>query len=152
VDPKLLFWCVALANLGVVVGFSVQGVRAIRRGDVRAHRRSMLVAGGLVAFFLLSYVLKVVLLGREDRSLWSALDHAVLYVHETCVAVMLVGGAWAALRGWRFLARLGPELELPEEPLPGRVSHRRAGWVAVVGGTLGFVTAIGVLVGMFGRS
>jgi uncharacterized membrane protein YozB (DUF420 family) len=127
-------------------------VRSIRRGDVRSHRRAMLTAGALVVLFLLAYVVKVGVLGKEDRSLWTPLDYAILYVHETCVAVMLVAGGFALHRGGRLARQLGGRLELPDEPLPGAPSHRRAGRAAVVGSVLAFVTAIGVLAGMFSRS
>lgn len=153
IDPKLAFWCAALVNLGALVACAATGVLAIRRGDVRTHRRRMLTSATLVGVFLVSYLVKVALLGREDRSLWTALDRGVLYVHETCVAAMLCGGAYAAWRAFRFRARLGPELVLPREgALPGRLPHRRAGWVAVVGAALAFVTAGGVLAGMFARA
>jgi uncharacterized membrane protein YozB (DUF420 family) len=152
-DPKLLFWCLALANLALIVAFALTGVQAVRRGDVRTHRRNMLTAASLVALFLVSYLVKVAVLGREDRSLWTPLDRGVLYVHETFVVLMLGGGGFAALRAWRFRARLGPALALPRDgALPGAQTHRRAGWVAVVGAALAFVTAGGVLAGMFARA
>src|SRR5262245_42112950 len=151
-DAKLVFWCVVLANLGAIVGFAATGVQAVRRGDVRTHRRRMLTAASLVGLFLVSYLLKVAVLGREDRSLWSSLDRTVLYVHETFVVAMLGGGGFAAFRAWRFRARLGPAFALPREALPGAQVHRRAGWIAVVGAALAFVTAGGVLAGMFARA
>jgi uncharacterized membrane protein YozB (DUF420 family) len=152
-DPKLVFWCAALANLGLILVFGALAVRAVRSGDVRAHRRRMLTAAALVGLFLVSYLVKIAVLGREDRSLWSPLDRTVLYVHETCVAAMLGGGILAGFRAWRFRARLGPALALPREgSLPGRVPHRRAGWIALVGAALAFVTAGGVLAGMFVRA
>jgi uncharacterized membrane protein YozB (DUF420 family) len=153
VDAKLVFWCVALANLAAIVLCATTGVRAVRRGDVRTHRIRMLTAASLVGLFLVSYLVKVAVLGREDRSLWTALDRTVLYIHETCVALMLGGGAFAAFRAWRFRARLGPAWVLPRDgALPGRSQHRRAGWLAVVGASLAFVTAGGVLAGMFARA
>lgn len=151
-DPKLLFWCVALLDLGVVAGCAVAGVRAIRRRDVRVHRRCMLTASVLVAVFLAAYLLKVALLGKEDRSLWTRLDHTVLYVHESFVAAMLLGGAFALWRASRFRVHLGRSLTLPSRPLPGRLQHRSAGWIAVVGAALAFATAGGVLAGMFVRA
>lgn len=151
-DPKLLYWTGALVNLGVILGFVALGVRAIRRGEVRRHRRLMLAAAALVGLFFVSYGVKVALLGKEDRSLWTGLDHAVLYVHELCIAAMLLGGAFAALRAWRFRAALGEDLTLPSEPLPGVVGHRRSGWIAMIAAVLAFLTAAGVLAGMFGRA
>jgi uncharacterized membrane protein YozB (DUF420 family) len=149
---KLAFWTWALVNLGAVVAFAASGVRAIRRGDVAVHRRRMLASGLLVVLFLVAYLVKVGVLGKEDRSLWSAQDRLVLYVHETCVAAMLLGGAYAVWRASRFRARLGEPPELPAEPLPGSLPHRRAGWIALVGAALALVTAAGVLAGMFARA
>ena len=81
-NAKLVFWTVALADLAIVVACGARGVRAIRRGEVRTHRRMMLMSTALVALFLVSYLAKVAWLGKEDRSAWTAFDHAVLGIHE----------------------------------------------------------------------
>lgn len=151
-DPKLLYWTGALLNLGVIVGCVAAGVLAIRRGQVRRHRRLMLTAAALVGLFLVSYGFKVSLLGKEDRSLWTPLDDAVLHAHELFIGAMLLSGAYAAFRAWRFRSRLGPGLSLPAQPLPGAGGHRRAGWIAAVGALLAFVTAAGVLFRMYARA
>jgi uncharacterized membrane protein YozB (DUF420 family) len=151
-DAKLLYWSGALLNLGAMLVCVALGVRRVRRGDVAGHRRMMLAAAGLVGLFFVSYALKLALLGKEDRSLWTGFDHAVLYVHELCVTAMLLGGGLAGFRAWRFRDRLGPGFELPEGALPGGALHRRAGRVAALGAALGFVTAAGVLAGMFARA
>lgn len=151
-DPKLLYWSGALLNLAVIVGCVAEGVRAIRRGEVRRHRRLMLTCAALVALFFVSYGMKVAMLGKEDRELWTGLDHALLYVHELCITAMLLAGSYAGFRAWRFRAKLGASLELPSEPLPGRDAHRRAGWIAVIGAVFAFLTAAGVLLGMFARA
>jgi uncharacterized membrane protein YozB (DUF420 family) len=151
-DAKLLYWSGALLNLGVILACVTVAVRRVRRGDVAGHRRLMLASAGLVGLFFVSYGLKLALLGREDRSLWTGLDHAVLYLHELCVAAMLLGGGLAGFRAWRFRHRLGPDFQLPEGSLPGGALHRRAGRVAAVGAGLAFVTAAGVLAGMFARA
>ena len=152
-DPNLLFWSGALANLAVVVFCTLNGVKRIRAKDVAGHRRMMVTAISLVVLFLVSYVVKVGMLGREDKSAWTTFDYAVLYIHELCVTSMLIGGAIAIYRAAKFRAGLGPNLKLPpdDNPLQGLERHRKAGWVAVVGSLLGFVTAIGVLAGMFAR-
>ena len=154
VNPKLLYWTGALINLIVIVTCALIGVRRIRRRDVRGHRRMMLCASTLVVLFLLSYVFKRVLLGAEDRSLWAWHDLALLYVHEFCIAVMLVGGVRAAFCARRFRARLGDELELPRDPLSvvDTSAHRTAGRAAVIAGLLALLTAAGVLAGMYARS
>jgi uncharacterized membrane protein YozB (DUF420 family) len=153
-DPKLLYWTGALLNLTVIVGCSVIAVRRIRRHDVPGHRRMMLCASTLVGLFLLSYVFKRILLGAEDRGEWAWHDHALLYVHELCIAVMIVGGIRAALCARRFRARLGDGLTLPRELRSSAEvsSHRAAGRAAVIAGLLALLTAAGVLAGMYGRN
>ncbi len=152
-DPKLAYWTWALANLLAVVACVGFGVRRIRAGDVRTHRRLMLAASALVGLFLVSYLVKVAALGKEDRSLWTTADYAILYTHEACIAVMLVGGALAGWRAWRFRRAVG------DGPLPDRHSrardrvwHRRAGWAAVAACVLSFATAAAVLAGMYRRA
>ena len=153
-DPKLAYWTGALANLGVIVACAARGVRAIRRGEVRTHRRMMLLSSALVGLFLASYVAKVAWLGKEDRTGWTALDRAILGTHETCIAVMLLAGGYALFRALRFQARLRPGWSIPPDPdaLPGRDQHRRAGTIAKWSGALAFVTAIGVWAGMLLRA
>jgi uncharacterized membrane protein YozB (DUF420 family) len=154
VTANLLYWTAALANLGVIVACGARGVRAIQRGEVLAHRRMMLVSSALVVLFLASYLAKVAWLGKEDRSAWTAIDHAILYTHETCVAAMLVAGGYALFRGFRFQRALRPSWAIPPgaDALPGRERHRRAGRIAKWSGALAFVTAIGVWAGMLLRS
>jgi putative membrane protein len=154
VNPKLVYWTLALTNLAVIVGCGARGVRAIRRGEVRTHRRLMLTASALVALFLVSYLAKVAWLGKEDRTAWTALDHAVLGIHELCVAAMLLAGGVALYRALRFQAKLGPGWSIPPgaDALPGRNQHRRAGTIAKWSGVLAFVTAIGVWAGMLLRA
>ena len=153
-NANLAYWSGALANLCVIVTCASIGVRCIRRGEVRSHKRMMLTASTLVGFFLVSYVVKVMLLGKEDVGEWEPLDRKVLYAHELFVASMLVAGAYAGRRAWRFRKTLG------SGPLPpasaatrrDRSQHRIAGWVAIGGSVLGLATAVLVLAGMFKRA
>ena len=135
-DPNLAFWSLALANLAVVVACAWTGVRRIRAKDVAGHRRMMLTSMSLVGLFLVSYAMKVRVLGREDKTAWTTFDFAVLYLHEACVVVMLVGGALALYRAAKFRAGLGPNWKLPPDtnPLAGLRGHRRAGRFAVRSG------------------
>jgi uncharacterized membrane protein YozB (DUF420 family) len=153
-DPKLLFWTLALANLAIIVACGVRGVGAIRRGDVRAHRRMMLTATVLVGVFLGSYVVKVVALGKEDRSAWTQLDYAFLYTHELCITVMLLAGFTALYQAWRFRKALAPDLQIPIDPAtkPNQSRHRKAGNLARWSGLFAFLTAIGVWAGMLLRA
>ncbi|MDJ0850781.1 MAG: DUF420 domain-containing protein [Myxococcota bacterium] len=153
-DPNLLFWTGALANMGVVVALAALGVRQRRRGDVSAHRRSMKAAALLVALFVGAYALKLLFLGREALETWSPGAVWVLRVHELCVAVMLLGGVAAGLRA-RMLRRTRNATRDPADPVaPAGVAswHRRAGWAAVVAAALGLVTASFVLAGMYQRA
>jgi len=152
-DPKLLFWSAALVNLGVMCGFALFGVRYVRRGEVARHRRAMKIASWLIVAFLGAYVLKVGLLGREDQSVWTAVDVWVLRIHELFVMLMMIAGgvAWAKARK---LVETRLVTHDPGDPIPDpaivRV-HRIAGRTAVISALLAFLFAIGVLLGMFSR-
>lgn len=153
-NPGLLFWTAALVNLGVVCAMALRGVRCVHRGEIARHRRAMKIASWLVAAFLLSYVLKVLLIGREDMSSWSAVDLWILRLHELFVMGMLVAGSFAWLRsrkleGTRIVTRDARDPEPDPALLRG---HKRAGWAAVVAAVGGFVLAIGVLAGMYSRA
>jgi uncharacterized membrane protein YozB (DUF420 family) len=153
-DPKLFFWTLALADLGVVNAVAILGIRYARSGEIARHKRAMKIASLLVVGFLGSYVLKLQFLGCEDMSIWTTFDVWVLRIHELFVLQMLIGGsiAWTQAR-----KLLGTQLVTRDtnDPLPDaqvvRV-HRLAGRTAVVGAILAFLMAIGVLAGMYGRA
>jgi uncharacterized membrane protein YozB (DUF420 family) len=153
-DPKLLFWTAALVDLGALCGFALLGVRYARRGEIARHQRAMKIASLLVIAFLVSYMFKLVILGREDMSVWSELDVWVLRIHEVFVLQMVVAGIVAWLKSRRLL---GTRLVTHEasDPLPDAKDvriHRIAGRISVIGALLGFLMAIGVLIGMFVRA
>lgn len=153
-DPKIIFWAVALVNLGVLCGFGLFGVRYARRGEIARHRRQMKIASLLIVAFLAAYLLKVVVLGREDQSLWSTLDVWVLRIHEIFVLFMLGGGVVAWLQG-RKLEGTQLVTRDPADPAPDPKvarTHRIAGRTSVITGTLAFLMAIGVLAGMIARA
>ena len=152
-DAKLFYWTGAFVNLAVIVVLAARGVAQVRRGEIEAHRRSMLAGAWLIAAFLVSYVFKLLFLGREDLSVWSRLHVHNLRFHETCVLLMIVAGGFAltrarAMRGTRERTR---DPKDPPAPAPTVVWHHRAGWSAVVASVLGLLTAGGILVGMYGR-
>ncbi|MAE95774.1 MAG: hypothetical protein CL910_14045 [Deltaproteobacteria bacterium] len=153
-DPGTIFWSGALVNMGVIVALAARGVRQIRRDEVAAHRRSMLAASSLVALFLVAYVVKRLAIGAEDLSVWSAGQRMNLYVHESLVATMLIAGVVAFTLGRRLAGTrrvTGRDSDPRAEPAWLR-RHRRAGWLAVAGSTLGFATACGILAGMLNRA
>ena len=145
-DPKLAYWTGALVNMALIVWLAASGVRLARRGDYVRHRTRMLGAASLVGLFLASYLFKVLVLGREQLSLWSRTDVWVLRFHELCIAVFVIGGATALA----IALRRGMPLASPEREATHR-RHRRAGWAAVIGVVLGLLSATWVLSGMYAR-
>jgi len=141
-DPKLAYWTAALANMLAIVALATVAVGRARRREIAGHRRLMLTAAALVGLFLISYVAKVWLLGREQLELWDARYVFTLRFHETCVLAMVVAGSRAIWLG----ARRGFT-----DPMRAR-SHRRAGWTAVVSAGLGVASAGYVLFGMYERT
>lgn len=153
-DPNLIFWTAAVANFIVLAGFVFRGVRQIKRGEVARHRRSMIVAASLVVAFLVSYGFKLGLLGREDRSLWSASDVWILRFHELCVLAMIVGGGAALVLGSRLVQTRRFTFS-PDDPMAeprDLARHRFAGRVAVGGALLGVISAVFVWLGMLSRA
>ena len=152
-DPKLLFWIAALLNLAAVCVVAIMGVRLARRGEIARHRRAMKIASVLVFAFLGAYVLKVMVLGREDQSVWTFFDVWVLRIHELFVMVMIIAGAVAWFQA-RKLEGTSLVTHDPADPDPDPKvvrRHRIAGRTAVINAVLGFLLAILVLAGMFAR-
>ncbi len=153
-DPKLLFWTAAILDLGAVCLVAVFGLRHARRGKIARHRRAMKIATLLVIAFLVSYVLKVQLVGREDMSVWTTADVWALRIHELFIMQMLIAGGVAWIQG-RKLRATRLVTHDPDDPLPEAATvrlHRLAGRVSVIGALLGFLMAIEVLVGMYLRA
>jgi len=153
-DAHLLYWSFALLNMTAIVGLAVHGVRCARRRELVRHARSMRGAGLLVALFLVSYVVKLAVLGREDRGSWSPGAVGLLRFHELCVLVMLVAGSVALGLG-RTLRRsraFSGEAADPEAPPRLVRRHHLAGRAAVAGALLGVATAALVLAGMYSRA
>jgi len=152
IDPKLVYWTWALVNFALVVVCAVAGVRRIRSRQVHGHRKLMLAAAAFVGLFLVSYLVKVAVLGREERGSWTAGWRWALYVHEACVAAMLVGAGVAVTRARRFGALRDGEPPAPEAREHDLRVHRRAGRVAVAASVLALVMAAAVLAGMYTRA
>jgi uncharacterized membrane protein YozB (DUF420 family) len=152
IAESLAYWTWAFANLLFAVSFGIAGVRRVRRRRVRGHRRMMLAGVSLVGLFLVSYLVKVALLGREDRSSWSQATLCALYVHEACVVAMLVAAGIALTRARRFGPLRDGEPPAPEASERDRRVHRRAGRVAVAASVLALLTAAAVLAGMYARA
>lgn len=152
--PHLVYWTAALANLALLCGLALLGVRCARRSEIARHRRLMKIASLLVLAFLVSYLVKLAVLGREDRSGWTLFDLWLLRAHELFVLQMVVAGSVAWWRGRQLIPTRLVTLD-PKDPEPeasvARV-HRIAGRLAVVGALLALVLAVGVLAGMYART
>ncbi len=146
-DPRSVFWTAALADLSLVLLLALLGLRQIRRGAWRAHRRCMLSAAALIGIFLAAYLLKVQWLGHENVAAWSPGLVLVLRIHELGIAAMLGGGLYAGWRAFRFRHSLpdGPLLRADPAASGLRLSHRWAGRVAVAGAALAWATALRLL-------
>jgi uncharacterized protein DUF420 len=153
-DPKLLYWTAALVNLGAVVVCAGVGLRRVRRRELEAHRRSMLAAAWLVAAFLVSYGLKVALLGHEQLELWDARYVRGLHVHESFVLGMLACGGAALFQARRLGLPRGPSSPPFEARRLARELrlHRWLGRIGIASSACGFATAAYVLWGMYERA
>ena len=78
----------------------------------------------------------------------------MLRLHEACVFTMLVAGVVAGRRGLRLgrTRNVTRDPADPAAPVALARGHRVAGWIAVLGATLGLLTAILVLAGMYRRA
>jgi uncharacterized membrane protein YozB (DUF420 family) len=153
-DSKVVFWSAATLNMALLWALAAFGVRRVRAGNTSGHRRAMLVSAGLVVFFLVSYLFKLLLLGREDLSVWTPAAVWALRFHELCVFTMLISGGLALRRGMALAhtRALSPDEAAPE-PLPRDLhQHRRAGRIAVVAGGLALLSAGAVLRSMYERA
>jgi uncharacterized membrane protein YozB (DUF420 family) len=127
-------------------------VRRVRSGNVTGHRRMMRTSTALVGLFLVSYVVKVLLIGREDRSTWDDASLWMLYVHEFCIALMILAAGAGLSRARRFGRLRDGDVLAPEARARDRRIHRIAGRVALVASAAALLTAGGVLAGMFARA
>lgn len=146
-DPKVAYWTGAWLNMLAIVGLAALGVRNARRGNYAQHRRCMLGAASLVGLFLASYVVKLIVLGREQLELWPRVDVYVLRFHELCVATLVLGGGYAL----GLALRRGMPVAAGDLRERTHLWHRRAGRAAVTGMALGLLSASWVLWGMYAR-
>ena len=143
---NLAFWLYAYVLMMVVVYVAFKGVGHIKRGEQEAHMKKMVFACNILIFFVVSYVVKILVLGREDKVGWQTMDLVVLYVHETCIFIMLLAGTYARIQAARFKDR-----PVSEIPAAARKKHARSGKVAITAATLALFTASFVLYGMWRR-
>ena len=153
-DPRLAYWTFALLDLVAVVGFAAAGVAAVRRGDVLRHRKRMLAAAALVGVFLLSYLVKLALIGREDLASWEPASIWMLRIHELWVFFMLIAGGVAGTRALRLRRTRNFTRNPQDPPAPAALLrwHRGAGKTAVCAAALALGFAGLVLAGMYRRA
>jgi len=148
IDHRLAYWTWAWANMLLAGISAARGVGAIRRKERARHRRHMLfaVAGG--GLFLVSYPIKLAVLGREALERWPLHYVRVLRLHELAVLIMCVTGGLAIRQALRLGLAEGPRDADPQ----GVCWHRRFGRLAVAAMGAGILTAAWVLHGMFLRA
>lgn len=147
---NLMFWVYAyILTLSAII-FAIRGWRSVKNKDYATHQSMMGVAINLILFFVVSYVVKVLVLGREDRTNWSNFYLYTLYIHETFIALMLVTGAWARRLAYLFKASIGAD-QLSEVQQAQRKRHAQLGKACILSALCGLFTATIILVGMASR-
>ncbi|HTO07891.1 MAG TPA: DUF420 domain-containing protein [Myxococcota bacterium] len=150
-DPKVAYWTGAFVNMVAALAIAAFGASRIRRAEIPSHARSMKIAVTLVVLFVVSYAVKLRVLGREALELWEPRFVHVLRFHETCIAVMvLAGGTALYLATTRRLADTPAPERMAERARIARI-HRACGWTALVACGLGALSAGYVLYGMYAR-
>lgn len=147
---SLIFWLYAYGLTWIAVIFALRGIGAARTQQFARHKSLMTTAINLILFFVVSYLAKVVILGREDRSSWSDFYLYTLYIHETFIALMLVTGAWARRLAHLFRATLDADT-VPPEFESKRRRHGHLGRLCVLAAFCGLLTATIILWGMVTR-
>ena len=144
-----LLWGIVLVGMTVAYGIALFGVREAKQHNATSHRQWMMVSCALVVVWLVAYVTKQFLFGRDDFSgttnqYWTM--YVPLLVVHTSLAMMTIGlGATNMIVGLRRL-RYG----IGAGAMVAGVSrHRQLGHIMqwTFGGTL--VTAYGVYLMLF---
>ena len=144
-----LFWGMVLVGMTVAYGMTFMGVQAAKRHDVASHRRWMTIACTMVGLWLIAYVTKQLIFGRDHfggspEQYWS-LYVPLLLVHTGFAITTLGLGGTNMVMGIRRL-RYG----IGAGAMVAGVSiHRKLGHILqwTFGGTL--LTAYGVYLMLF---
>ena len=146
---NLFFWNSAflLFSLQLLIGF--RGAYYACIGNWQKHHRFMNQASFLVIVFLIGYSFKVLLLGKENKSLWNPADFLVFYAHEAFVFIMISAGVGAQIFARRFLGSR-PYIKSHTSKLLRR-THTNLGRIALVSASFAWITAGLILFGMFKR-
>ena len=148
---NLAFWVYAYGLMTVAMILAFRAVTKIRKGDMRGHMRLMILANRLILFFVLSYLFKMIFLGREQKSDWSQFRLIVLYIHESLIGLMLISACYTRFLAHRFRERMF-ETPVSEADSALRRRHKRAGKWTLLFAVCALFTASMVLYGMFTHS
>lgn len=112
---------ISVAAIAVIL----TGVRAIKHGDVRRHRRAMLSAFGLFAGFLALYLYRVAILGPKDfpGAVWL---ETYVYLPVLAIHILLAIVCVPLLYYVALLGVTTPVAEIPD------TRHPRLGRITVV--------------------
>ena len=78
-DANLVFWCLALLDLGAVAVCTAVGVRRARAGNLAAHRRSMLAAVlAVTAVIVVAFLFNRCFYEKKSRRVTAAVVNSVL--------------------------------------------------------------------------
>lgn len=123
----LLGDAIAVVNAATLVAIAV-GMRAIRRDDVRAHRRAMLTSFALILLFLVLYLLKVG--GGFEKAILADGLVRVVYLLMLAVHILLSAVSVPVVIHAVVLGLSHTPAELRE------TAHARVGRIAVAAWTL----------------
>lgn len=149
--PKLLFWLYAFLLTCTIMVAATKGIASARRGAYDQHRIWMNRAGSLIVAFVLSYVLKVIFLGKEDLDTWANVYVVILRIHESFIGLMLICGGYARLLARKF------QHTINDHPLNDRWQRMRRrhailGKISVAAAAAALLTASGLIIGMLQRA
>ncbi len=102
-DLKTVLWYGVLANVTVGYFVAMAGVKAARRHDVPHHSRRMIIACTIIGIWLVAYVAKQALFGRErfggtPQQYWTY--YVPLFTAHMALAVTTIGlGAYNLYMG-----------------------------------------------------
>ena len=89
-----LLWGMVLVAMTLAYGLTLTGVKAAKRHDVASHKKWMTISCGLVGLWLVAYVIKQLIFGRDQfggslDQYWSV--YVPLLVVHTGLALATIG-------------------------------------------------------------
>ena len=147
-ELKTILWFLVLSSVTVAYLVVLAGVRSARSHDVSHHSHRMIVGCTIVGIWLVAYVLKQILFGREsfqgtEHQYWSL--YMPVFLTHMALAVTTIGlGAYNLYMGLHRL-RYGSVGAMAA----GMTTHRRMGHMLVWTFTGTMVTAYVVYLMLF---